>query len=67
MGKNEEEKGIPSFSPSSFYTETFATVIDVATIDAAEAPTKDGSEDEAADKTVGGNGLFHEWRTEEVE
>ena len=67
MGKDEEEKEMPSFSPSSFDTATFATVIDVVTVDTAEAPAKDGSEDEAADETVGGNGLFHERRTDKVE
>ena len=58
---------MPSFSPSSFDTATFATAISVATVDAAEAPAKDGSEDEAADETVWGNGLLQERRTEEVE
>ena len=47
---------MPSSSPSSFDTVTFATAIVVAKADAAEAPAKDGSEVEAADKTVGGNG-----------
>ena len=37
-----------------------------ALADEAEAPTKDGSEEEAADKTAGGNMLFDERRTEEV-
>ena len=67
MGKDEEEKEMPSFSSSSFDTATFAIAIDVTTVDAAEAPAKGGSEDEASDETVGGNGLFHERRTEEVE
>ena len=64
MGKDEEEKEMSSFSYSSFNTATFATAIDAATVDAAKAPTKDGSEDGAADKTVGDNRLFHERRTE---
>ena len=41
--------------------------MDAAPADDAEAPAKDGSEEEAADETVGGNGRFHERRTEEVE
>ena len=57
---------MPSFSPSSLDTATFATAIDVATMDAAKAPAKDGSEDETAYETVGGNGLFHERRMEEA-
>ena len=67
LGKDEEEKMMPSFSPSSFDISTFATAIDVATEDAVEVPAKDGSEDEAADETMEGNGIFHERWTEEVE
>ena len=53
MGKDEEEKEMPSFYLSSFDIVTFATVIDVATVDGTEGPAKDGSEDGALDGTVG--------------
>ena len=46
---------------------TTATMTNTAPADAAEAPAKDGSEEEATAKTARGNGLFHERRTEEVE
>ena len=55
----EEEDETPSFFSSSFDAITVTTVTNAA-------PAKDGSEEEAVDKTVGGNGLFDKRRTEEV-
>ena len=55
----EEEEEMSSFFSSSFDAVTVTTVTNAA-------PAKDGSEEEAVDKTAGGNGLFDERRTEEV-
>ena len=55
-----------SFFSSSFDAETIVTATNMAPAAAAEAPVKDGSEEEAADGTAGGNGLFHERWMEEV-
>ena len=56
-----------SVSHSSFDAATFSIAIDVETVNAVKTLAKDGSEDEAADETVWGNGLLQERRTEEVE
>ena len=65
-GKDEEEKEVLSFFSLSSDAASITTATDVALADAAEAPGKDGSEEEAADGTAGGNGLFHERWMEEV-
>ena len=41
-----------SFSSSSFHTTTTATAIDAAPANDAEAPAKDSSEEDAADRTA---------------
>ena len=64
--KDGEEKVISSFSSLSFDVVTTATMTNYAPADAAEASAKDSSKEEAVDETAGGNGLFHERRTEEV-
>ena len=46
---------------------TTATTTNAAPADAAEVPAKDGSKEAATDETAGGNELFHERRTEEME
>ena len=55
---------ISTFSSSSFDVATTATTMNAAPADNVEAPAKD--EEEVTDETAGGNGLFHERRTEEV-
>ena len=43
------------------------TTTNAALADKAKASEKDGSEEEAADKTAEDSGFFHKRRTEEVE
>ena len=66
-GKDEEEKEVLSFFSLSSDAASITTATDVALADAAEAPGKDGSEEEAADGTAGADGLFEAQRTEDVE
>ena len=66
-GKDEEEKEVSSFFSSCFDAASTATATDVAPADAAEAPGKGGSEEEAAaDGTAGADGLFEAQRTERM-
>ena len=67
LGKDEEEKEMPSFSSSSFDAATTTTAKDMAQVDAAKARTKDGFKEEAADGIPGADSLFDAQRTEEVE
>ena len=67
LGKDEEEKEMPSFSSSSFNATTTTIAKDMAPADAAEARAKDGFKEEAADGIPGADGLFDAQRMEEVE
>ena len=58
LGKDEEEQGMPSFSFSSFGTTTNPTSTDTAPADAAEAPTKGSSKEEAVNGTAEADRLF---------
>ena len=56
---------------SSFFSSFFDAAITIPATNVTpaapvEAPAKDSSKEEAADRTAGGNGLFHERRAEEV-
>ena len=67
MGKDEEEKEMSFFFSSSFDAANTATATDVAPADAAKAPVKDGSEEEAVDGTAWANRFFETQRTEDLE
>ena len=56
-----------SFFSSSSDAATKVIATNVAPAAAAEAPAKDGSKEEATDRTAGGNRLSHKQRTEELE
>ena len=62
----EEKKEVPFFFSSSFDAVTDTTATNVSPADDGEVLAKDGSEEEAVDKTAGGNGLINERRAEEV-
>ena len=57
---------MPFFSSSSFDAVTIATAMNAAPADAAEAPAKDGSKEESADRTARTGGIFDAQRTKEV-
>ena len=63
LAQGREGEEWSSFSSSSVDAVTIAAATDVA----PGAPAKNIFEEEATEETAGGNGLFDERRTEEVE
>ena len=53
-----------SFSFSSFDAAIIATAMEAASADDAEAPVKNGYEEETVDGAPGANGLFVAWWSE---
>ena len=59
MGKDEEEKDDYPSPPHPFDAVTFATATDAVSEDNAEAPAKDGFEEEALNGTSEADKLFN--------
>ena len=59
LGKDGEEKDIPTFSYSSFDAVTTTTATDAAPADDAKAQAKGSFKEEAADGTAGADWLFN--------